>query len=145
MKIRKHFLMEEPVIDYLETFRSKNFLKTQTEALTKIIHEHQEKRDSEFSKMLVECLSAEITEKLLSAFESEYKFRNTLTRIRLGTNNADRNSEVILLLLNTLMYYSEREALFEDDSIQLEEAKRIVKERIANFKARSAEKNRDEK
>lgn len=65
----------------------------------------------------------------------------TLTRIRLGTNNADRNSEVILLALNQLLACSTFKAYVEKETPQMTMAKGIVKERIENFRQKKINKN----
>jgi hypothetical protein len=57
-----------------------------------------------------------------------------LTRIRLGVNNADRNSDILLLLVNTLLAYSSYQTLFVEDTPQLAKARQIEKDRIANFR-----------
>lgn len=56
-----------------------------------------------------------------------------LTRIRLGVNNADRSSDIIVMLLNTLLGYQELSTLLTEDTPQLQRAKEIEKERIKNL------------
>ena len=76
------------------------------------------------SKVLVEQLAKQVAKELES----------TLTRIRLGTNNADRNSDIIILLLNTLMGYQPFKTFIPDDTPQLAKAKALEKERIVEFR-----------
>lgn len=143
MKKRKEFLLPEDVLQYIEDYRKKNYIKTQTEAFCKIVGDHKEKNDNEVAKVILQFLSEEITEKLMIAMEETYQLKNTLTRIRLGTNNADRNSDVILLLINTMLAFSGHLALQEEDVLPTSEAKRVVNERIAAYRTKAAERKGD--
>lgn len=124
MKQRKEFLLDESVIKYLQQVQEKNDLPSLAAALTKVIREHEHRNDVPATKVLVDALSKGVAEEL----------KDTLTRIRLGTNNADRNSDVILLLLNTLLSYSNYKSLIAKDTPQLTEAKQIVKDRISHYR-----------
>ncbi|MGG3102098.1 hypothetical protein ABEP12_02225 [Bacillus velezensis] len=68
-----------------------------------------------------------------------------VTRIRLGTNNSDRNSQIIIELLNTLMV---KENILrclstdENKSPAVEDAQTTVKKRIEGYKQRKDNSNR---
>ena len=117
-------MLDESVIKYLQQVQEKNDLPSLAAALTKVIREHEHRNDVPATKVLVDALSKGVAEEL----------KDTLTRIRLGTNNADRNSDVILLLLNTLLSYSNYKSLIAKDTPQLTEAKQIVKDRISHYR-----------
>lgn len=124
MKHRKNFYLDDSTISYIEKFQDEKHLPTFTAALAEIIQEHQHKSDVPATKVLVEELSKQVAKELDSS----------LTRIRLGVNNADRNSDIILMLLNTLLSYSSYKTLVTEETPQLVRAKEIEKERIANFR-----------
>jgi hemerythrin-like domain-containing protein len=134
MKHRKEFLLDESIIDYLEAYKDENHSSSGAAALTAIIEEHKHRNDISATKVLVDALAKQVAEEL----------KDTLTRIRLGSNNADRNSEVILLLLNTLLSYSGYKSLIDKDTEQLLKAKQIVKDRIANYRQRKIDKEKPE-
>lgn len=126
MKQRKEFLLDPSVIEYLEKVKSENDSSSLAAALTKVIRDHEHRNDVPATKVLVDALSKGVAEEL----------KDTLTRIRLGTNNADRNSDIILMLLNTLLSYSSYKSLIVKDTPQLVEARQVMKDRIASYKQR---------
>ncbi len=130
MKHRKEFLLDESTISYLQKYQDEKHLSSLAAALAGIVDDHKHKNDITATKLLVNSLAKQVAEEL----------KDPLTRIRLGSNNADRNSEVILLLINTLLSYSGFKSLLEKDTPQLAEARRIVKERIANYRQRKIDK-----
>lgn len=126
MKVQKNFRLDEATLSYIRDFRNNKKLANDTAALMQIIEEHKHRNDIPATTILVNELSKGVAEEL----------KDTLTRIRLGTNNADRNSDVILLLLNTLLFYSNFKTLVVKDTPQLSEARQIVKDKIAKYKQR---------
>lgn len=136
MKRRKEFLLDECTLEYLQRYRDEKHLPSLAAALAGVVDDHKHKNDVSATKVLVESLAKQVAEEL----------KDTLTRIRLGSNNADRNSEVILLLLNSLLAYSGFNNLIEKEMPQLTQARQTVKDRIANFRQKrldkAVEKNR---
>lgn len=126
MKHQKNFRLDDATLTYIQNFRINKHLANDTAALMQILEEHQHRNDIPATKVLVDALSKGVAEEL----------KDTLTRIRLGTNNADRNSDIILMLLNTLLSYSSYKSLIVKDTPQLVEARQIMKDRIASYKQR---------
>lgn len=124
MKRRKEFLLDESTIALIEKFRDERHLQTLTAALTAIVEEHAHQNDVPATQYFIEELSKQIAKQLNAA----------LTRIRLGVNNADRNSDIIIMLLNTLLSYSPYKTLVTEATPQLVRAQEIEKERIAHFR-----------
>ena len=124
MKRRKNFYLDDSTITYVEKYKDANHCSNFTAALEKIISEHQHRNDVQASKILVEQLAKQVAKELDPA----------LTRIRLGANNADRNSDIILMMVNTLMGYQPYKTFIRDDTPQLTQAKALEKDRIANFR-----------
>ncbi|XOQ44677.1 MAG: Phage protein [Clostridium sp.] len=124
MKHRKNFYLEDAAIAYVRQFQKDNHLSSFTAALSQIIREHQHRNDIPAAEFFAKEMAKQIAEEL----------KTPLTRIRLGVNNADRNSDILLLLVNTLLAYSPYQTLFVDDTPQLAKARQIEKDRIANFR-----------
>jgi len=131
MKHRKEFLLDESTISYLQQYKDEKHLPTLAAALTGIIDDHEHKNDISATKILVDSLATQVAEEL----------KDTLTRIRLGSNNADRNSEVILLLLNSMISYTGFKSLIEKDTPQLTQAKQTIRDRIKNYRQRKLDKS----
>ena len=129
MKHRKEFLLDESTLSYIKKFQDENHFSTLTAALSEIIQQHQHRNDVQASQVLVEQLAKQVAKELES----------TLTRIRLGTNSADRNSDIILLMLNTLMGYQQFKTFIPEDTPQLTLARAYEKDRIAAFRQKKLE------
>ncbi|HEX3018089.1 MAG TPA: hypothetical protein VHP31_09605 [Caproicibacter sp.] len=124
MRKRKNFYFEESSLEYIEKYRSEHHLPNFTAALTEIIEDHKHRNDIPATKILIEGIAKQVADEL----------SDTLTRIRLGANNADRNSDIIIMLLNTLIASQGFGTFFEDDTPQLVRAREKEKERIATFR-----------
>ena len=134
MKHRKEFLLDEFTIAYLEKYRDEKHCQTVTEALSAIVEDHRRRNDIDTTAVVIQQIAEKVTE-LLS---------DKLTRLRLGVNNADRNSDIIVMLLNTLLGYQELSTLLTEDTPQLQKAKEIEKERIKNFRERKVDREAKE-
>ncbi|WP_283606918.1 MULTISPECIES: hypothetical protein [Faecalispora] len=130
MKKRKEFLLDESTLEYLQRYRDEKHLPSLAAALAGVVDDHKHKNDVPATRVLVESLAKQVAEEL----------KDPLTRIRLGSNNADRNSEVILLLLNSLLSYSGFKTLIDKETPQLTQARQTVKDRIANFRQKKLDK-----
>lgn len=130
MKKRKEFLLDESTLEYLQRYKGEKHLPSLAAALAGVVDDHKHKNDVSATRVLVESLAKQVAEEL----------KDSLTRIRLGSNNADRNSEVILLLLNSLLSYSGFKTLIDKETPQLTQARQTVKDRIANFRQKKLDK-----
>lgn len=130
MKRRKEFLLDESTIAYLEKYRDEKHCHTMTAALAGIVDDHRHRNDIDTTAVVIQQIAEKVTELLSSK----------LTRLRLGVNNADRNSDIIVMLLNTLLGYQELSTLITEDTPQLQRAKEIEKERIKNFREKKLDR-----
>lgn len=128
-KTRKEFRLKDTTIEALNKIKESYGLPNTTAALEKAVEEFPATDD--FAKKL--------------AKEVALLLNKPLTRIRLGVNNADKNSEVILLLLNTLLSYSGYKSLSVEDTPQLIAAKVKVSEKINTFRKKKLEREREKK
>ena len=85
------YRLTDTAIDYIDIIADKNNL-SKTDALELIIREHQKQSSDELEK---------ISEAVIDKFQSKYK--NFMTRLRLSTNYTDRNVQIALEVLNTML------------------------------------------
>ncbi|MEG1427799.1 MAG: hypothetical protein RSC76_08945 [Oscillospiraceae bacterium] len=141
MNNQKNYRLDDHAIAYISNYQEEHFCPTQTDALTQIILEH-EATFTDHSAEIWQQQAERISEQVILYLQTELKLPETLTRIRLGTNNADRNSEIILLLLNSLLEYSGHFALIEPDTPQMKDAREVVSERIENYRQKALERKK---
>ena len=135
MKHRKEFLLDESTIAYLEKYKDEKHCQTLTAALAEIVDDYRHRNNIDTTAVVIQQIAEKVTE-LLS---------DKLTRIRLGVNNADRNSDIIIMLLNTLLGYQELSTLLTEDTPQLQKAKEVENERIKNFRERKLDREAKKK
>jgi hypothetical protein len=130
MKTRKNLYYDQSTLDYIQKYKDEHHLPTLTSAIASIVDDHRHRNDIDTTAVVIQQIAEKVTE-LLS---------DKLTRLRLGVNNADRNSDIIIMLLNTLLGYQELSSLITEDTPQLQKAKEIEKERIKNFRERKLDR-----
>ncbi len=135
MKKRKEFLLNESTINILKQYQDERHLRTMTEALTEIVDEHRHRNDIDTTGIVIKEIAKQVAGEL----------SDVLTRIRLGANNADRNSDIIIMLLNTMLGYQPLSTLITEETPQLIKARQIEKDRIANFRQRKLDRERKDK
>lgn len=135
MKSRHEFLLDESTLEYLEKYKEEHHMRTLVAAFTDIVEEREHRNDIPATKILMEGIAKQVADEL----------SDTLTRIRLGANNADRNSDIIVMLLNTLIASQGFGTFFEDDTPQLVKAREKEKERIAHFRQRKLDREKADK
>jgi cell division protein ZapA (FtsZ GTPase activity inhibitor) len=101
-----------------------------TAAIASIVDEHRHRNDIDTTEVVIQHIARRVAELL----------DDKLTRIRLGVNNADRNSDIIIMLLNTLLGYQELTSLITEDTPQLQRAREIEKERLQNFREKKLDR-----
>lgn len=106
-----------------------------TAALAGIVDDHRHRNDIDTKAVVIQQIAEKVTG-LLS---------DKLTRLRLGINNADRNSDISVMLLNTLLGYQELPTLLTEDTPQLKRAKKIEKDRIKNFREKKLDREAKKK
>ena len=130
MKARKNLYYDKSTLDYIQKYQDEHHLPTMTSAIASIVDDHRHRNDIDTTAVVIRQIAEKVTE-LLS---------DKLTRLRLGVNNADRNSDIIIMLLNTLLGYQEMSSLITEETPQLQKAKEIEKDRIKNFRERKLDR-----
>lgn len=119
MKVRKECTLYNENLEYVKKIKEDRNVSSFSAALDIIISEHK-KNNGEQINALADIVVARITE----------KYENLFTRMRLGVNTADRNSQVMLEILNSLIWHLEAENFYPTDKMEAE----IVKESIEHVK-----------
>lgn len=139
-KPKATYRLSPAAMQYISEIAAKNKISN-TAALEKIIAEHKE-----FQRRTVDTIQA--TSAVLGQYLTEYideHYDKVFTRIRLAANNADRNSDVIIELLNGIYNFEEYGGLVSTkDNIHpgVAKAKAVVKERIASYRTAKLERER---
>ena len=120
---RKIYMLSKKNVDYIEELKEKKDLKYNSEALDLIIREHRTNSD-----MTTEVMIKLIGERLAEQLKAE------LLGIKKASNASDKNTQIIIELLNGLFVKNGYKLLATTDDIKCEtidRTKKIVEERIA--------------
>lgn len=120
--------LNENVHQYIQDYMDENNITHPGDAISKICMEHQASKSSEWS---LNYISEIVSKNLHDVLKSE------LTKIRLGANSADRNTQVLIELLNGYFFANDLdlESIITTDKIEVggvKMAKEVVAERISN-------------
>ncbi|MGG0236098.1 MULTISPECIES: hypothetical protein [Bacillus] len=127
-KIRMKLSLNENVHQYIQDYMDENNITHPGDAISKICMEHQASKNTEWSlNYISEVVSKNLHDVL----------KNELTKIRLGANSADRNTQVLIELLNGYFFANDLdlESIITTDKIEVggvKMAKEVVAERISN-------------
>lgn len=128
------FWLSDEAIQYLDNFKTEQGLPSRKAALEKIIltHKNQPAQTDQLAHTVVQAL--------------EDKYKNMFTRIRLGTNTADINSQVIIEILNSMLISlnigdkSYMTRTLKSDTVARSEQE--IKDKIAYYKQLNDEKKK---
>lgn len=127
-KVRMKLSLNENVHQYIQDYMDENNITHPGDAISKICMEHQASKSSEWS---LNYISEIVSKNLHDVLKSE------LTKIRLGANSADRNTQILIELLNGYFFANDLdlESIITTDKIEVggvKMAKEVVAERISN-------------
>lgn len=134
MSHARTFRLSEQAYLHLQDFAEQNYL-TDNAALNKLICEHQNYQGKEADLL---------AEKVINLLEEKHK--NLFTRIRLASTMADRRTEVIVEILNSLVYHLEAEDSYNTEIMKsaiVEDSENTVKRRVARLKQIKDNKNQE--
>lgn len=143
---RKHyrFRLTDESIDYIDDYAVLHNVpySSRTESLERIIKEHKKYSEEKFSlEYIVESVSKEVSKSVQIALQKSIV--NEVNRVRLGTNNADRNTQIIIELLQGFMQNENIEHIITTDDNKpsfLNEVEELIKKRITKQKQRKDNK-----
>lgn len=130
----ERFRLTKKSSDYITEYAKKHNLPQRNRVINNIIEEHasipdqKKKRDD-----LIQAISQNIAKEI----------NKEISRIRLGTNNTDRNTQILIELLNGFMFDSNVKDIITTDDTEtdaLNTAKKTVQERIENMKQKKDDK-----
>lgn len=140
--IIKRYRLEEEWINYIEEYKDINGSHNLSGALKSILIEHKELSNKLFD---LRFITNQIKQELLQEIDNGIKknVETEMKRIRLGTNNTDRNTQILIELLQGFMVASNKDTIATTDLYKpdfLVEAETVVHERIANLKQKKHSK-----
>lgn len=120
--------LNENVHQYIQDYMDENNITHPGDAISKICMEHQASKSTEWS---LNYISEIVSKNLHDILKSE------LTKIRLGANSADRNTQVLIELMNGYFFANDLdlESIITTDKIEVggvKIAKEVVAERISH-------------
>jgi hypothetical protein len=121
-RIKKMFVISKKNLEYIEEVKEKNNLKYNSEALDLIIREHRQNSDIT-TEAMIKIIAKEVSEQI--------KF--DIKGIKKSSNDTDRNTQILLELINGLFVISEYGRLATTEDIiapALTNATDIVDKRI---------------
>lgn len=131
--------LDDEVMDYISDLKDENNFKYNGEVITYLVNEHKRLLKNEWS---LNYIAEAVTANIYSHLKEE------LTRIRLGTNNTDRNTQVIMELLNGVLINDDISDIITSDQLEskgLKTAKKAVQDRIEHKRQRRVEYENEKK
>jgi hypothetical protein len=132
-KKRFKLSLNQNVIDYIEDIKEEQNIKFNGDAIGFLVAEHQRLKKEQWS---LNYVAEAVTENLYQTLKEELK------RIRLGTNNTDRNTQILIELINGMMINESVDDIMTTDQMEtkgLITAKNVVQERIENKRQKRVE------
>ncbi|KXY33110.1 hypothetical protein AT269_14180 [Bacillus cereus] len=124
--IRRQVTMDQETEDYLKDYMEEHGIRYTGEAMGRICKEHEAAKNTEWS---LNYITEVVSNNLHDVLKSE------LTKIRLGANSADRNTQILIELLNGYFFLEGVDSLITTDKQEMGSvkiAKEVVAERISN-------------
>lgn len=141
--IQLRFRISKKNLDFLEEVSAKKDFKSTNTALEFVLNDYKTLDNQRFDlRFVANSLKEEIISEVRSAIREEVS--EEMKRIRLGTNNTDRNTQLLIELLqaklvadnhNTLVFTNDYKPDF------LVEAEELIQERISNKVQKKHSKN----
>ncbi|MEQ7807674.1 MULTISPECIES: hypothetical protein [Priestia] len=125
-KQRMKLSLNEETKKYIQTYMEEKNIGFTGEAIAQICKEHKEAKSNEWS---LKYISEVVSNNLHQVLKEE------LTKIRLGANSADKNTQILIEYMNGLFFHHGFDGLMTTDLQELDStkvAKEAVEKRIAN-------------
>ncbi len=103
---RKDYMLSEKNIEYIEEVKEKNNLKYNSEALDLIIREHRQNSDIT-TEAMIKLIAKEVSEQIKLDFKG----------IKKASNDTDRNTQILLEMINGFFVISEYGRLATTDDV----------------------------
>lgn len=147
---RKHYRhrLTDEVAKYIKDYAIDNNLpyESSSEACERIVREHMEFSKQNWNlQYITETVTENVTRSVQIALQKSIV--NEINKVRLGTNNADRNTQILIELLQGFMQMQNVEQIVTTDIYKptfLTEAENLVQEKITTMKQKKDNKNQKE-
>ena len=123
-KVKLDITISQSTREYIDYVKKEHNLRSLSQAVDYIVQQER-KNDN------VDVLADRILEKLKD------KYENMFTRSRLGVNTADKNSQIMIEILNSMIYSLGVNQCYDTDIIKTDvvrDSENIIKNRIAHYK-----------
>ncbi|HDR7607507.1 TPA: hypothetical protein QCX41_005079 [Bacillus mycoides] len=124
--IRRQVTMDQKTEDYIKDYMEEHGIRYTGEAMGRICKEHEAAKNTEWS---LNYVTEVVSKNLHDVLKSE------LIKIRLGANSADRNTQILVELLNGYFFLEGVDSIITTDKQEMESvkmAKKTVEERISH-------------
>lgn len=134
MKTKKQIRIwiDEDTEAYIKDYQYKNGMKTMGEVVDSVISNSKKSEENQYSiSYITESVAQAVTDKVKN------EIGNEINKIRLGTNNTDRNTQILIELMNGHLDQLGYEHFLTTDlqeTMPLEISKKVVQERIIKSK-----------
>jgi len=131
---RRMITLDKETDQYIQDYMAEHKLRFPGEAIMDICKKYREEKKKEWS---LDYITETVSENLNDALKSELK------KIRLGTNSADKNTQILIEFMNGLYFHHGYQGIMTTDLQELEEtklAKKVVSERIVNQRQKRLDK-----
>lgn len=129
LKIKRNFSIEKNTFDYLNDIQRENSnINSMSSAIDFIAMEHKSKSDTTIEQM-IKIIASEVAKAL----------KSDLVKVIKGINSADRNTQIVMEMLNGLFIKSNVGYINTSDIVKaegLELAEESVKKRISKSRVR---------
>lgn len=139
----KRFYISEQNIKYVQDYKNLKETGDDSTALRLILNEHREMKNHLFD---LNYIAVALKNELIKDFRDVISeaLLEEIRRVRLGTNNTDRNTQVLIELVTSWMVQSNIEAIMSTDKLKpdfLKFAESVVATRITHKKQKKDAKN----
>jgi hypothetical protein len=119
-KQRRMISLDETTDQYIQTYMEEHHFRFPGEAIEDICRKYRDEKEKEWSlQYITEVVSQNLHEVL----------KKELTKIRLGANSADKNSQILIELMNGLFFNQGAKGLMTT-SIQEMDSVRVAREEV---------------
>jgi hypothetical protein len=129
----KRLRLSKESIDYIKWFSEQKGIPHDNRTINTIIEEHKQfHTQDQFEETLINKISENVTKEM----------KKELKRILLGTNNADRNTQILIELMNGWMITNNISDIVTTDDIEsqpIKTAKEAVQENIKHLQQKRAD------
>ncbi|WP_370695757.1 hypothetical protein AB0764_27585 (plasmid) [Priestia megaterium] len=125
-KHRRTISLDAKTDEYIQAYMEEHHFRFPGEAIMDICQKYQETTEKEWS---LQYISEVVSNNLHQVLKDE------LTKIRLGANSADKNTQILIEYMNGLFFHHGFDGLMTTDLQELDStkvAKEAVEKRIAN-------------